>query len=122
MVGVPQETLSKALKTVKLSARLTSNPFIGHHTIFYPFEGTPLYHECEEENILSKRWVDSYFSDSRLDMDYFPRKQIVWAHKNFRKYCVLYWLIFRLPGFLSTMLETKLDARWYGKEKNLSQS
>lgn len=112
MVGIPQETLSKALKTVKLSARITSNPFIGHHTIFYPFEGTPLYKVCEQRNILSERWVDSYFTDSLLDMDYFPRKQIVWAHKNFKKYCILYWLIFRLPGFVSTMLENKLDNYW----------
>ncbi|OGD11991.1 MAG: hypothetical protein A2Y86_01840 [Candidatus Aminicenantes bacterium RBG_13_62_12] len=112
MVGVPTETHVKALKTVKLAARVGGNPLLGHHTIYFPFEGTPLYARCKEEGLLSDRQVRSYFNDTRLDMPDFTRKEIRWAHQRFKPFCLGYWLTGKLPSLLHDPLTRFLDRCW----------
>jgi radical SAM superfamily enzyme YgiQ (UPF0313 family) len=112
MVGVPTETHDKALRTVKLAARAGGNPLLGHHTIFFPFEGTPLHARCKEEGLLSARRVGSYFGDTRLDMRDFPREQVLWAHRHFRPFRLGYWLTDRLPRSLGRPAGQMLDRLW----------
>jgi radical SAM superfamily enzyme YgiQ (UPF0313 family) len=112
MVGVPTETHEKALQTVKLAARAGGNPLLGHHTIFFPFEGTPLHARCQQEGLLSARRVGSYFGDTRLDMSEFPREQVLWAHRHFRPFRVGYWLTDRLPRPLGRPASRMLDRLW----------
>ena len=112
MVGLPTETLESALETVKLTIGLKGNLFISHHSIFYPFPGTPLGDLCKEQGIISDRTVGSYFDDSLLDMPAFPRIQVVWAHQRFRRFRLAYWLVSKLPKRLAAFLEKKLDCLW----------
>jgi len=112
MVGVPTETHEQALKTVKLAARVGGNPLLGHHTIYFPFEGTPLHARCKAEGLLSERRVDSYFSDTRLEMPGFPRQEVRWAHRHFKAFRLGYWLTSKLPRSLRQPLERALDRRW----------
>jgi len=112
MVGLPDETLENALETVKLAAKLRGNQIIAHHTIFYPFQGTPLYERCDDEGVISDRRVGSYFEDTRLDMNQFSRHEIVAAHRRFRWYRFAYWLTYRLPRRLAQWLEERLDRAW----------
>jgi anaerobic magnesium-protoporphyrin IX monomethyl ester cyclase len=112
MVGIPHETPEIAFKTVKLAARLASKPIPGHHAIFYPFEGTPLYDLCKKEDILSDRRVGSYFSDTKLDMPDFTRDQILTAHKAFKRYFIVFWFVLRLPAFLQKPFVSVLENRW----------
>jgi radical SAM superfamily enzyme YgiQ (UPF0313 family) len=112
MVGLPTETLAKALETVKLSVRLKGNMIISHHSIFLPFPGTPLRDLAVAEGYLSDRKAGSYFDDSLLDMPAFPRAQVVWAHRRFTPFRLAYWLAFRLPARLSAPFEGWLDRLW----------
>jgi anaerobic magnesium-protoporphyrin IX monomethyl ester cyclase len=112
MVGVPTETHEQALKTVKLAARVGGNPLLGHHTIYFPFEGTPLHARCMRDGLLSERRVDSYFSDTRLEMPGFTRAEVRWAHRHFKSFRLGYWLTGKLPRSLRQPLDRALDRRW----------
>lgn len=112
MVGLPNETLEMALETVKLATRLKGNLVVSHHSIFFPFPGTPLNDLCEAQGFVSDRTVGSYFDDSRLDMPTFPRAQVVWAHRQFKRFRLAYWLILKLPRRLAVLIEKKLDRLW----------
>jgi radical SAM superfamily enzyme YgiQ (UPF0313 family) len=112
MVGLPTETIESARETVKLAARLRSNPLLGHHTIFYPFAGTPLHALCEREGLISAREVGSYFDDSRLDMPAFSRQAIMASHRRFNWFRIAYWLAWKLPRVLARWSESWLDWLW----------
>jgi MoaA/NifB/PqqE/SkfB family radical SAM enzyme len=112
MVGLPTETLENALETVKLAARLKGNLIVSHHSIFFPFPSTPLNDLCEALGFMSNRTVGSYFDDSRLDMPTFPRAQVVWAHRQFKRFFLAYWLVLKLPGRLVALVEKRLDRLW----------
>ena len=112
MVGLPTETLENALETVKLAARLKGNLIVSHHSIFFPFPSTPLNDLCEALGFMSNRTVGSYFDDSRLDMPTFPRAQVVWAHRQFKRFFLAYWLVLKLPGRLVALVERRLDRLW----------
>jgi anaerobic magnesium-protoporphyrin IX monomethyl ester cyclase len=115
MVGVPTENVERALATVKLAARLRGNPVLGHHTIFFPFAGTPLHAQCEREGLISQRLVGSYFYDTRLDMPGFTREEILSAHQSFQSFQIAYRLAFAMPGGLARRAERWLDRRWHRK-------
>jgi len=112
MVGLPTETLENALETVKLAVRLKGNLIFSHHSIFYPFPGTPLSDMCKAQGFISDRTVGSYFDDTRLDMPAFSRAQVVWAQRRFTQFCIAYWLAFKMPVRLAALIERKLDRLW----------
>ena len=112
MVGLPTETLENALETVKLAARLKGNLIISHHSIFFPFPGTPISDLCKAQSFISDRTVGSYFDDTRLDMPAFSRAQVVWAHRRFTPFRLAYWLALKLPRRLAALIERKLDRLW----------
>lgn len=115
MVGLPTETLENALETVKLAAKLKGNLFFSHHSIFFPFPGTPLSDLCRTQGLISDRIVASYFDDTRLDMPDFPRAQVLWAHRRFTRFRLAYWFAFRLPQRLAALIEKKLDVLWMSR-------
>ena len=117
MVGLPTETLENALETVKLTVKLKGNLMISHHSIFFPFPGTPLSDLCKTQGFISDRTVDSYFDDTRLDMPAFSRAQVVWAHRRFTRFRLAYWLAFKLPKRLAALAERKLDRLWMTRGK-----
>ena len=117
MVGLPTETLENALETVKLTVKLKGNLMISHHSIFFPFPGTPLSDLCKTQGFISDRKVDSYFDDTRLDMPAFSRAQVVWAHRRFTRFRLAYWLAFKLPKRLAALAERKLDRLWMTRGK-----
>jgi radical SAM superfamily enzyme YgiQ (UPF0313 family) len=112
MVGLPTETLENALETVKLAARLRANLIFGHHSIFFPFPGTPLRDLCNAQGLISDRTVGSYFDDTQLDMPAFSQAQVVWAHRRFKPFRLAYWLASKLPRRLDALVERKLDRLW----------
>ena len=113
MVGLPTETMEGALETVKLAARLRANPLPGHHSIFMPYVGTPLYEQCEQEGLIRTREVGSYFEDTRLTLPSFSRQAILAAHRRFPWFRIAYWLTWKLPAFIARRLEAWLDRRWF---------
>ena len=112
MVGLPTETLRSALETVKLATRLKGYLIMGHHSIFYPFPGTPLNDLCKAQGLISDRTVGSFYEDTRLDMPAFSREEVVWAHRHFMRFRLAYWMALKLPGRLALWAERKLDRSW----------
>jgi len=89
MVGIPGETPTRALRTVKLAARL--NPTSVQTSIFYPYVGTDLYERCQTDGLLTNKRVDSYFeSETVLDLPGFSRKQILFAYQHLRTFVAYY--------------------------------
>jgi radical SAM superfamily enzyme YgiQ (UPF0313 family) len=98
MVGLPSETLSECLETVKFNAQMKSDWKAAELrvTIFYPYPGTKLYDECSEKGWLTEREVINYADDSILRMETLSRTEILFLHRYFRLLTMLYSRIFRL--------------------------
>lgn len=50
IIGLPYEDIHRALKTIKLNAKIKSDRVIPN--IFYPYEGTPLYEISKEAGFI----------------------------------------------------------------------
>ncbi len=111
MVGIPFETLSAALDTVKMNARL--NAASVQVSIYYPYEKTQLYEISKEKGFLSNKHFDSYFiSDTTLKLPGFPPDQIRFAYENFVPFVSYYKFLFSKPGLLHSILERIVDFLW----------
>ena len=110
MVGLPDETPANVLETIKLNAE--SHVTYPQVSIFYPFPGTKLAEYCEEKGFVRPFTgdVQSYFSDSSLDMPSLSREQIVAHRLSFRPFTYLYRALYHLPVGVRRIPEKMLDA------------
>lgn len=88
MVGLPEETLPRALATVKLNAEIS--PELSIPFIFYPYPGTRLQELCRERGWLTDREFDHYFAGVVLDLPDFPEKDVLFVHRFFGKLVAIY--------------------------------
>lgn len=105
IVGLPHETPRKALKTIKLNARVGSKRMIT--SIFFPYPNTRLAAIAREAGFIGDE-VD-YSELVALKQPQFSRYEIIFAHRYFRFFTALYRLVFRLPEPLSRAAERFLD-------------
>jgi anaerobic magnesium-protoporphyrin IX monomethyl ester cyclase len=111
MVGIPGETLGRALNTVKLTARM--RPTGVQTTVFYPYPGTRLHDECVANGYLTGEELDSYFEEATvLRLDDFPQDEILFAFRNFERTVSLYERAFALRPPLRQAVERVLDHLW----------
>lgn len=133
LVGLPEEDLTLALKTVRLNAEL--DPDIAIPFIFYPYPGTALYEQCKREGYLTDREYDNYFIGVTTDMPGFRASDILFVHRFFHRIMALYRLGRGLPGPLagwwmdgvdlllrSPLFPRALLVRWHEAYKALRQS
>lgn len=112
MVGIPFETLSRALNTVKLTARL--NPSGYQMSIYYPYEKTHLYNLCEAKGFLTGNRLDSYFeSDTVLNLPNFRKEHILFAYHNFERFVSYYVAAAKFRGFVRILLEKLIGFMWH---------
>ncbi|GAG38069.1 unnamed protein product, partial [marine sediment metagenome] len=105
---IPFENLTRALNTVKLTARL--KPQIVQTSIYYPYPQTDLYEICRQKGFLTDKRLDSYFeADTVLNLPEFPQAQILFAYQNFENFVKLYRFAYKLPRPLSTIFEKLTD-------------
>jgi anaerobic magnesium-protoporphyrin IX monomethyl ester cyclase len=88
MVGLPTETLGKALQTVRLNAEL--DPELAIPFIFYPYPGTRLHTVCEREGFLTEREYDHYFLGVTTRLPTFKEADILFVHRFFSPLVRLY--------------------------------
>ncbi|MBI4559239.1 MAG: B12-binding domain-containing radical SAM protein [Candidatus Hydrogenedentes bacterium] len=88
MVGLPDETPSAVLETVRLNAR--AKPYCMQVSIFFPFPGTPLWDLCKERGWLSEDVPLDYFSRSTLPLDTMTNAQVLFFHRRFHQLVRLY--------------------------------
>ncbi len=98
MVGLPDETPSAVLETIRLNAR--SEPHFMQVSIFYPFPGTPLWDLCAERGWLPED-EDApldFFTRSLLPLDTMTNAQVVFFHHHFHQLVRLYQIAYTWGG------------------------
>ena len=112
MVGIPFENLSKALNTVKMTAKLRPDKI--QTSIYYPYAQTELYDLCKEKGFLTDKNLDSYFEpDTILNLPGFPEKELRFAYRKFRIFVSYYMVASECPRVLGFMLEKTIDFMWH---------
>lgn len=113
IVGLPYETLERALKTVKLNARLESDRKIPN--IFYPYPMTKLEAIAREGGFFD----GNYNKKSRvlLEQPQFPERDVMYIYRSFAHLVAKYRKIYALPEEKAKKKEERLDklitASWY---------
>lgn len=96
IVGSPHETARQILETLKINAEI--DPEWMQHSIFYPYEGTPLHDLVHREGLVSKNHeVLDYFRDTVLEQDCIRPAQVVMFQKYFKGFVRHYQRMERLP-------------------------
>lgn len=111
IIGLPFEDIHKALKTIKLNAKIKSDRVVPN--IFYPYPGTKLYDLSKEAGFLP----DGADPDRRVPLvqPQFPEKEVLFIEAYFMHFVKRYKLAYRLPGRIGKLYEKWLDSRVTGK-------
>ncbi len=111
IIGLPHEDIHKALKTIKLNAKMKSDRVIPN--IFYPYEGTALYEISKEAGFIP----DGDFTKRRVPLvqPQFPEEQVLYIEAYFMHFVKRYQLANRLPAWLGKPYERFLDSCVVGK-------
>jgi len=120
IVGSPHETPSAVLETIKLNAVI--DPDFIQHSIFYPYEGTPLYDLVTKEGLWAKnRVVTDYFRDTALEQSSISRDQVLMFQENFKELVKHYKRVDRLPVAARNLVRNATDRFlvWRGAPKFL---
>lgn len=88
MVGLPFETPSKVLKTIKLNAQI--NPEAMVVNIFTPYPYTKLYDICLEQKFIDSPLVD-YRDEVFIDQPKFSKKDVLFLSLYFKFFVRLYY-------------------------------
>jgi radical SAM superfamily enzyme YgiQ (UPF0313 family) len=114
MVGLPEETLARALATVKLNAEIM--PEFAIPFLFYPYPGTRLHELCRERGYLTEREYDHYFAGVMVDLPNFSEGDILFVHRYFHTLMRLYGLArgwsSRRRMFYWSLLDRIFQSRW----------
>jgi len=109
MVGVPCDTVSTMLDTIKLNAEIGTDHL--QATIFQPFYGTKLATFCEEQHLVKSggRIGIDMFSGSILDLPGTSRAQVLMLRDYFKVLVFVYRQFGRLPAGVSRHLVALTD-------------
>lgn len=107
IIGLPHEDIHKALKTIKLNAKMKSDRVIPN--IFYPYPGTKLYETAKEAGYLP----DVISPDCRvpLKQEQFPEEQVLFIEAYFYHFVKRYKWAYSMPSWLGKLYEKNLDFR-----------
>jgi radical SAM superfamily enzyme YgiQ (UPF0313 family) len=108
MLGVPEESFSAMLETVKLNAKIKAD--FTYASIYYPFKNTILYELCKKKNLLTDRIVTDYVEGSVLNFDRLTNIRILFIRDYFRPLMSVYRLIYSFSAGLSSYFERIFDA------------
>ena len=111
IIGLPYEDIHKALKTIKLNARMKSDRYIPN--IFYPYPGTALYDIAKKAGFLPD--VIPPGCRVPLKQEQFPEEQVLFIEAYFGHFVRRYKLAYALPSWLGKPYEKWLDHRVTGK-------
>jgi anaerobic magnesium-protoporphyrin IX monomethyl ester cyclase len=98
MIGLPFETRSQILDTIKLNARVQPN--VAHVTVFFPLPGTKAHDLCGQEGLLTDKHTDSYYEESVLQQKSVSAEQVRALRNHFDFLLRLYLRCYKLPGVL----------------------
>lgn len=105
IIGLPYETIERALKTIKLNARMNSDRVIPN--IFYPYPGTRLHDIAKEAGFLPE--VISPDCRVPLVQPDFPEHEVLFIEAYFMHYVKKYKKAFAKGGKRGERMEKRLD-------------
>lgn len=108
MVGLPGETIHKALDTVRLNAEM--DPDAALCFLYYPYPGTRLRELCASECSFTEKEFDNFQIDAGLRSPVFPRTDILFIHRFFARLVRLYSLGRTWPPPLRRAWERALNS------------
>lgn len=111
IIGLPYEDIHRALKTVKLNARMKSDRVIPN--IFYPYPGTKLYETAKEAGFLPE--VISPDCRVPLVQKQFSEYEVLFVEAYFMHFVKRYKLAFRMDNAIGRTYEKWLDHRFTSK-------
>jgi len=123
IIGLPYETPEKALKTIKLNAKINPDKMIAN--IFTPYPYTDLYETSVKEGFIPGPIAD-YRGEVFLDQPNFSKEEVLFLATLFRPLAQLYQKTRRCPPFWrlldAAVLSPRLPRRalialvrsWYG--------
>lgn len=103
IVGVPGETFSSALDTVRLNAR--ANPDWSYIFYFNPYVGTELHKLCVEKGLRNNKTFKTIYEGPTLNLETITEKETTFAFTFFRPLIKLYRFYYRFPGPVSRFLD-----------------
>ncbi len=108
IIGLPFEDIHRALKTVKLNARIKSDRVVPN--IFYPYPGTELYDIAKRAGFVP----DVIPPDCRVPLvqERFPEYEVLFVQAYFMHFVKRYKLAFRMKGRIGRLYEKWLDHRF----------
>ena len=111
IIGLPHEDIHRALKTVKLNARMKSDRVIPN--IFYPYPGTKLHDIAKEAGYLP----DVIPPDCRvtLKQPQFPEYEVMFVEAYFMHFVKRYKWAFKMDNAIGRAYEKWLDHRFTSK-------
>lgn len=111
IIGLPYEDIHKALKTIKLNAKMESDRMIPN--IFYPYPGTELHDIAMEAGFVP----DEISPDTRVPLvqEQFPEHEVLYIAAYFGHFVKRYKWAYKMPSWLGKPYEKWLDYRVTGK-------
>ena len=109
--GIPTETFSQMLETVKLNAQVRA--YRCNASIQYPIPGTGIYNICAELNLIPENleniFINSWQTQSVLKFPVKHKERIAFLQKYMRLLVLIYKKIYKLPPKLSTITAKMMD-------------
>ncbi len=105
MIGLPFETMSMALETIKLNALVAPN--LVWNPIFTPYPRTDLHRVAAEAGLVAEE--PDYETEVIVDNPGFRPKRVLFVRAYFKLFVDAYKLARRLPRLLGRPLEVALD-------------
>jgi anaerobic magnesium-protoporphyrin IX monomethyl ester cyclase len=105
MIGLPFETMSMALETIKLNARVAPN--LVWNPIFTPYPRTELHRVAAEAGLVAEE--PDYETEVIVDNPGFRPRQVLFVRAYFKLFVDAYKMARRLPRLLGRPLEVVLD-------------
>jgi len=107
MIGLPHETRSYILDTIKLNAKV--KPRAMHVSIFYPYPGTRAYEMCRKDGLLTDKYTDSFYEDSVLAQSSITPEQVRALQERFEPLVRAYSRCRNVPMPLDKLGEKLID-------------
>lgn len=105
MIGLPFETMSMVLESIKLNAVVAANRVF--NPIFVPYPRTDLHRAAVDAGLVAEE--PDYETDVIVDNPGFRPKQVLFVRAYFKLFVDAYKLARRLPRLLGRPLEVALD-------------
>jgi anaerobic magnesium-protoporphyrin IX monomethyl ester cyclase len=105
MIGLPRESMSDALDTIKLNAEIGANRIL--NPVFYLLPDTDLYDMARKERFCPPHI--SYEEEVGCSMPGYRSDQIKFVSANFKLFVRLYRIAYSLPDFVRLRVERTID-------------